>query len=342
MEAPWVLWINAGNPAELKRVTASWKTAYRTPEAALNELQYRHFDAILLDFPIARWTPSELLERIRTAAPDVPISIRHPECTIPDAVELAQMGANHVLSHEDPFVCLERTLRPRAAAGSMYPGPEGWASLLVGTSPAMRRVYHVIRMVGGRRATVLIRGETGTGKELAARALHLAGPRSRGPWVAVNCSALPETLLEAELFGHVRGAFTGALQARIGRFEQAQGGTLFLDEIGEMPPDLQAKLLRVLQEREFQRLGSSETIPVDIRVIAATNCDLSDKIEQGRFREDLYYRLNVVPLHLPPLRQRRNDIALLAAHFAAKICGLEHLPVKTITVEALERLSGYS
>jgi len=347
METQRVLWINAGGAAALNEVTAAWQTAWRPPAAALNELQNRYFDAILLDFPIPQWTPSELLEQVKRLAPDAPVLIRHPEATIHDAVQLAHQGAQQVLSaDEDPCVFLDLALadrsRRRPAGDSPHAGPEQWASLLVGTSPAMRRVYHVIRMVGSRRSTVLITGETGTGKEVAARALHLAGPRGRGPWVAVNCSALPETLLEAELFGHVRGAFTGAVQARTGRFEQAHGGTLFLDEIGEMPPDLQAKLLRVLQEREFERLGSSENIRVDIRVIAATNCDLAQRIDQGRFREDLYYRLNVVPLHLPALRQRRDDIALLAAHFSAKICGLERLPLKTITGEALDRLTGYA
>src|SRR5215468_10963191 len=157
----------------------------------------------------------------------------------------------------------------------------------------MRQLQHIIRLVAGRRATVLITGETGTGKELAARALHLAGNRG-GPLVAVNCGALPETLLESELFGHVRGAFTGAWQSRAGRFEQAHGGTIFLDEIGELPLELQSKLLRVLQEREVQRLGSSENIKLDVRVVAATNCDLMDRVDRGKFREDLYYRLNVV------------------------------------------------
>lgn len=205
----------------------------------------------------------------------------------------------------------------------------------------MRQVCHIIELVGSRRSTVLITGESGTGKEMAARALHLAGPRRQGPWVAVNCSALPENLLEAELFGHVRGAFTGALQGRIGRFEQAHGGTLFLDEIGELPVELQAKLLRVIQEREFQRLGSSETIKTDIRIVAATNCDLARKVEQGEFREDLYYRLNVVPLHMPPLRERQEDIPALAEHLAAKICRLEEIPAKSISLDAMQRLCGY-
>ncbi len=220
--------------------------------------------------------------------------------------------------------------------------PEDWERQLIGDSPAMRLVSHIIHRVACRRATVLITGETGTGKEIAARALHMAGGRRSARMVAVNCSALPDNLLEAELFGHVRGAFTGAVQNRTGRFEEAHGGTLFLDEIGEMPLDLQAKLLRVLQEREFQRLGSSETIRVDIRVVAATNCDLEERIPQGRFREDLYYRLNVVPLRMPPLRERPGDIPLLADHFVGKICRMEDLPLKRIEPKAKDLLSNHS
>jgi DNA-binding NtrC family response regulator len=226
----------------------------------------------------------------------------------------------------------------------MTPTPRilDWHHLLIGESWEMRQICRMIELVGPRRATVLITGESGTGKEIAARALHIAGPRGRGPWVAVNCTALPENLLEAELFGHVRGAFTGAMQSRIGRFEQAQGGTLFLDEIGDLPMELQAKLLRVLQEREFQRLGSSETIKADVRIVAATNCDLMARVERGLFREDLYYRLNVVPIPMPPLRQRRADIPMLAEHFVAKICGMEEIPLKSIEPAGLETLCGYS
>ncbi len=218
---------------------------------------------------------------------------------------------------------------------------QDWQCLLIGESWEMRQVHRTIELAGQRRVTVLITGESGTGKEKAARALHLASPRRRAPWVAVNCTALPENLLEAELFGHTRGAFTGALQNRVGRFEQANGGSIFLDEIGDLPLDLQGKLLRVLQEREFQRLGSSETVQTDVRVIAATNCNLMDRIEDGRFREDLYYRLNVVPLAMPALRQRRVDIPMLAGHFAAKICAMEGIAMKSIEPEALEKLCGY-
>jgi transcriptional regulator with GAF, ATPase, and Fis domain len=217
-----------------------------------------------------------------------------------------------------------------------------WERLLVGESPEIRQVARIIEMVGCRRATVLITGETGTGKELAARALHLAGPRRRSPMVALNCSAIPGSLLESELFGHTRGAFTGAVQSRTGMFERAHGGTLFLDEISDLPLDLQPKLLRVLQERTVQPLGSSQTVLVDARVVAATNCDLLRRVEQGRFREDLYYRLNVVPIHMPPLRRRPDDIPLLAEHFVEKICRLEGIPRKRITGEALEWFTRHS
>ncbi len=219
---------------------------------------------------------------------------------------------------------------------------EDWERLLIGESWEMQQVHRTIELAGPRRATVLITGESGTGKERAARALHLASPRRRAPWVAVNCTALPENLLEAELFGHTRGAFTGASQPRVGRFEQANGGTLFLDEIGDLPLDLQGKLLRVLQEREFQRLGSCETVHTDVRVVAATNCSLMERVDQGKFREDLYYRLNVIPLAMPSLRERRVDIPMLAGHFASKICTLEGVPLKSIEPTGLEKLCAYS
>jgi transcriptional regulator with GAF, ATPase, and Fis domain len=228
-----------------------------------------------------------------------------------------------------------------SASGSGERSGEPWRAFLVGESRPIEQIHQVIRLVGARRCTVLISGETGTGKEVVARAIHSAGPRSQFSFVAVNTGALPENLLEAELFGHVRGAFTGAVANRIGRFEQAHRGTIFLDEISDMPLDLQAKLLRVLQEREFQRLGSSETVKVDVRVIAATNVDLAERVRQGRFREDLFYRLNVVPLSIPPLRERRRDIPLLVQHFLEKICRQEGLARREITPEALHRLMQY-
>ena len=205
---------------------------------------------------------------------------------------------------------------------------------MVGASPGMEDLARIIALVAPRRCTVLITGETGTGKEVAARAIHTAGNRSSLPMVALNCSAIPEHLLEAELFGHTRGAFTGAASLRIGRFEQAHNSTLFLDEVGDMPLDLQAKLLRALQEREIQRLGSSESIKVNVRVIAATNVDLKERVREGKFREDLFYRLNVVPIEMPPLRARREDIPLLARHFVHKICRFEGIPSKQLYNDA--------
>jgi transcriptional regulator with GAF, ATPase, and Fis domain len=205
----------------------------------------------------------------------------------------------------------------------------------------MERTAEVIRLVAGRRSTVLITGETGTGKEMVARAIHQASPRAHLPMVTVNCNALPGNLIEAELFGHVKGAFTGAIQHRLGRFEQAHRSTLFLDEIGDLPLEMQTKLLRVLQEREFQRVGSSETIHIDVRLIAATNVDLAARVGARRFREDLYYRLNVVPVSTPALRERLGDIPLLASHFIGKICRQENIPPRRLAPQTLEHLAAY-
>jgi DNA-binding NtrC family response regulator len=213
---------------------------------------------------------------------------------------------------------------------------------VVGDSPAMRAVYQLTRQVAASRASVLIVGETGTGKELIARNIHRLSNRADGPYVRVNCGALSESLLESELFGHIKGAFTGAVDNKTGRFEAAHTGTIFLDEISSMSPKLQVKLLRVLQEREFERVGESRTIRVDTRVVAATNQFLEDEIESGKFRDDLYYRLNVVPIYLPPLRNRRDDIALLAQFFLEKYCEENKRDTPRIPDDILERLEGYS
>jgi len=213
---------------------------------------------------------------------------------------------------------------------------------MVGSSGAMRQVAEVIRLVGPRRSTVLITGETGSGKEVAARALHAVSQRPGSRMVAINCAALPDNLLEAELFGHTKGAFTGAINARVGLFEQAHRGTIFLDEISELPLQLQSKLLRVLQEREIQRVGSSEIIPVDVRVIAASNTNLLEAVANRRFREDLYYRLNVVALRIPPLRERASDIPELVGHFLAKIALQEGGEPKRLSGEAVAELVRYT
>jgi len=324
MQPPRLLWIGeeAQWPPDWPRPPQYWRLDYAPPSAAFEILRRSAYDAIVLELPASGCDSGAFLDAVHRLAPGVPTLIRDPRAP----------PSPFLTSGELSLPMIEQALQTRLAP------IEDWRRFLIGDSQPMRDVCHIIRLVGARRATVLITGETGSGKEMAARALHLAGPRGRQPFVAVNCSALPDNLLEDELFGHVRGAFTGAMQSRVGRFEQAHGGVLFLDEIGELPLDLQPKLLRVLQEREFQRLGSSETVKVDVRIVAAANCDLLDRIALGRFREDLYYRLNVAPIHMPPLRQRTEDIPALAAHFVEKVCRAEDLPPKRIVPEAIERL----
>jgi DNA-binding NtrC family response regulator len=345
-----VLWINRTLLAECEGTPSGLRITCRNISESLRELTTTIFDAVILEFPASGWSPQELLGQVQRLAPDTPVVIHDPGMTAQDALRLARLGAYPLFGNEYDVPALVRNaVHEKTGQSCRNLGPassshrqEEWEAMLVGCSPAMHKLRETIRTVGARRSTVLVTGETGTGKELAARAVHLASPRRRNPLIALNCSAVPDALLEAEFFGHVRGAFTGAVQTRAGRFEQAHGGTLFLDEIGDLPLDLQAKLLRVLQEREFQRLGSSETIRVDIRVVAATNCHLANMVEQGNFREDLYYRLNVVPLQVPPLRERPEDIPLLAAHFLEKVCRAEALPVKVLTSEAVDRLGEFS
>jgi DNA-binding NtrC family response regulator len=266
------------------------------------------------------------------------------------ALELTQGGAFQYVSHpvkpEELCELLSVAIRHhglhREAQRDGKTEQASSRNLLVGSSGPMREVVEIIDLVANRRSTVLITGETGTGKEVAARALHLSSSRSGSRMVAINCAALPDHLLEAELFGHTKGAFTGAINARVGLFEQAHRGTIFLDEIGEMPLPLQAKLLRVLQEREIQRIGSSEPLSIDVRVIAASNANLLEAVANRRFREDLYYRLNVVALRMPALRDRPSDVPELAEHFLRKIA--EHEPAwrKQLSQQAVDLFLKYS
>ena len=313
--------------------------------AAVEILRNEPIAAVLLQAPVDRCSAEELLADFSEARRHAPVVIHEPNGLATRGATLSLLGAFQYISHPVPYeelrgvlaLAIQRGAKPESASIQ----PEHWRKLLVGASDSMREVLEVIRLVGNRRSTVLITGATGTGKDLAAKALHMASSRSPMKMVAVNCAALPENLLEAELFGHTRGAFTGAVNARVGLFEQAHRGTIFLDEIGEMPLQLQSKLLRVLQEREIQRIGSSETIPVDVRVIAASNVNVAAAVAQRRFREDLYYRLNVVSLRMPPLRERVTDIPELAQHFLRKIAEQESAQPKHISPAALEKLMRY-
>jgi transcriptional regulator with PAS, ATPase and Fis domain len=259
---------------------------------------------------------------------------------------LGLCGCEYISEPISTSALLERVSLALGAGSQTANSPavedDEWARGLVGSGSAMRQVIEIIRLVGPRRSTVLITGETGSGKEVAARAIHAASNRSSERMVAINCAALPDNLLEAELFGHTKGAFTGAVNARVGLFEQAHHGTIFLDEISEMPLQLQSKLLRVLQEREVPRIGSSEPVPVDVRVIAASNTNLLEAVANRRFREDLYYRLKVVALKMPPLRERTGDILELTEYFLGKIAAEEGAERKHISREALDTLMRYS
>ena len=305
-------------------------------------------DALVVLLPVTISETNELLKDFRARAPKAPILVYEPTVTPQGGSELTGLSTCEYISGPMPAgELLERLSvalsgRNHEASCAQRQDDDEWASGLVGSSSAMRQVIEIIRLVGPRRSTVLITGETGSGKEVAARALHAASNRSGARMVAINCAALPDNLLEAELFGHTKGAFTGAVNARVGLFEQAHRGTIFLDEISEMPLQLQSKLLRVLQEREVPRIGSSEPIPVDVRVIAASNTDLLEAVASRRFREDLYYRLKVVALRMPPLRERASDIRELTGHFLTKLSEEDDTACKQISSKAMDQLMAYS
>lgn len=279
-------------------------------------------DVVLTDLRLPGVGGLELVRQLHAARPRLPILLMTAHGTIETAIEATKLGAYDYLQKPFDMPELISLLHRAADAGRLMREPVALAAdgpsartALVGSSRAMQDVCKEIGRVAAKPVTVLIRGETGTGKELIARAIYQHSHRANAPFIAINCAAVPENLLESELFGHERGAFTGAEQRRIGRFEQADKGTLFLDEIGDLPPSTQVKLLRVLQQQTFQRVGGSETIRVDVRVLAATHRDLEGMIREGQFREDLFHRLNVVTIQLPPLRERRDDIPLLVQHF---------------------------
>lgn len=337
------MWITDGQEEIIDRVRLSPIIVLSAAEG-LRLLESEDFDVVLASLSFTDESlAAALIEQFHEAQPGTPVIIHAPGASATKIVRLLRLGAFHVFEHGDATSLLHLAANAKWSQESESEahdcGREPWRRYLVGESRAMQQIQEKVRLVAQRRCTVLITGETGTGKELVARSIHAAGNRAQVPMVCVNCSALPETLLEAELFGHVKGAFTGATNHRLGRFEQANRGTIFLDEIGDMPVSLQSKLLRVLQEREFQRLGSSETIRVDVRVLAATHADLRDLVRQGKFREDLYYRLNVVPIATAALRERKSDIPILVRHFIGKICREENIPAKDISEETLHRLA---
>jgi DNA-binding NtrC family response regulator len=291
-------------------------------------------DHSALVFEILSDADSERARELLAGGPALPVWIYQPGASVKTSVGWMKSGAAHVVTGADEMEAAIEAAIPEFAGS----GTERGSLNVIGASRSMREVEAAIRMVADRGCSVLIEGETGTGKEVVAREIHSTGGRRRGPWVAVNCSAIPEPLLEAELFGYLKGAFTGAQQSRAGKFEAANRGTIFLDEIGDMPVGIQAKLLRVLQEREIERLGGNERVRLDIRVIAATNADLAERVKEGRFRQDLFYRLNVFRIALPPLRERPGDIAALTRHFVRKVCDNERLPLKTLDSSAMDRL----
>jgi two-component system, NtrC family, response regulator AtoC len=290
---------------------------------AIEKLAARPVDVVITDLVMPRADGFEVLRRARERQPKTPVVMLTAEGSIRDCVEAMRAGAFNFLTKpfhpNDLEEVVRQALRARGADPSAgVPGRDGDEQpqvALVGESEALRAVIDIVERVAGSNSTVLITGESGTGKEVVARLLHGSSPRVGGPFVALNCGAIPETLIESELFGHAKGAFTGATDARTGKFLQADRGTLFLDEIGELPLGLQVKLLRVLQEREITPVGDARSRSIDVRIIAATNRDLEQMVKEGRFRHDLYYRLDVLPIRLPALRERPEDIAPLARHF---------------------------
>ena len=316
--------------------------------AALARTAAEPFDLAFLDVRMPGLDGLEALSQLRQTAPDTAVIVMTAHGSVRAAVEAMQRGAYDYLTkpfdNDEVRLLVERATEAKALAREVVALRTGihevWEfGALVGKSPKMQEVYKTIGRIAGTEVSVLLRGESGTGKEVVARAIHHYSRRAGKPFVAVSCAAIPATLLESELFGHERGAFTDAHQRRLGRFELAQGGTLYLDEVGDLGAELQPKLLRVLQEREFERVGGADPIRVDVRVVAATNRDLEAGIREGRFREDLYYRLNVVTLTLPALRERPEDIPFLVDHFLTKYAG--ELGERAVSAEALERLLGY-
>lgn len=325
-------------------------TSINDPEMALAFLDDSEVDVVITDMKMPKLTGKEVLQSVKKSWPHIPVLIMTAFGSIESAVEAMRYGAFDYITK--PFANDELLLSVHNAA-ELSRAHQQYRLLqenledrynthqIIGKSKAIRDTLSIVDRVSASRSTVLITGESGTGKELVARAIHFTSSRKEEPFVTVNCMAFNAGVLESELFGHEKGSFTGAVAMRRGRFEQADHGTLFLDEIGELTLDLQVKLLRVLQERTFERVGGAEPVSVDIRVVAATNKDLAKLVEEGKFREDLFYRLNVVQIAIPPLRERREDIPLLVAHFVEKIGTENGISGKSFSQEAQNYLTGY-
>ncbi len=317
-------------------------------EAAMKVIRETDLDLVITDMLMPGIDGMELLNEVKIFDPDLPVIMITAFGEVEKAVAAMQAGAFNYLTKPfnndellvsmnkaiDHYSLVRENVRLKGEVSTLYN-----FSNMIAKDEKMQQVFSLIQKVAPTTASVLITGESGTGKELVARAIHFNSPRREAPLISLNCAGLPEHLLESELFGHEKGAFTGAVALRKGRFELADGGTIFLDEIGEMPLNLQAKLLRVLQEKAFERLGGSKTLQVDVRIVAATNKELKEEVNQGAFREDLYYRLNVLNLHLPPLRERADDIPLLVNHFLAKFAKRLKRPDLKISSPALRYLT---
>jgi len=319
------------------------------PEA-LAKLRDSAFDLVLTDVKMPGDTGIELLAQIRSSWPDVQVIVMTGYGSVEDAVRAMKLGANDYIikpvAKDELILLIEKALENKALRAELVhlrreiAAKYGFENI-VGTSPSMLRVYEDLVAVADTSATVLLTGPTGTGKELLAHAIHYRSRRAPGPFIRVNCAAIPETLLESELFGHEKGAFTGAIRQHHGKFEQADGGSILLDEIGEIPLSMQSKLLRVLENGEFQRVGGTATLKVDVRVVAATNKDLREEVRAGAFREDLFYRLNVITLKVPALAKRREDIPLLVDHFARRYAQANGRPVPKVPKAVTDRLVAY-
>jgi two-component system response regulator GlrR len=319
-------------------------TAVTSAEAAMTQLHIERPQLVLSDVQLPGRDGLALFDDIRAQHPSLPVILLTAHGTIPDAVEATERGVFTYLTKPfDGKGLLDKIAQALALSAPSHPArrgsPEAWQHQIISRSSRMAEALAEARMISQSDASVLLRGESGTGKELLAQAIHQASPRAGKPFIAVNCGAIPEALLESELFGHVKGAFTDAVASHKGLFQAADGGTLLLDEIGDMPPALQVKLLRVLQERVVRPLGSSQSIPVDVRIISATHCDLDAAMAEGQFRADLYYRLNVVTLTLPPLSERREDIPLLANHFLTKLASKYDKRLSGFAPEAIKALT---